>query len=59
MMVIYVEDCGIGAANPKDIDKLVDDLDHRMFSFFAGIGGGSGVLETPHHWRCFRGRTRS
>ena len=26
MIVMYVDDCGIGAANPKDIDRLVDDL---------------------------------
>jgi hypothetical protein len=26
MIVIYVDDCGIGAADPKDIDRLVDDL---------------------------------
>jgi hypothetical protein len=26
MIVMYVDDCGIGAANPKDIDKLVEDL---------------------------------
>lgn len=26
LIVMYVDDCGIGAANPKDIDKLVEDL---------------------------------
>ena len=26
MLVIYVDDCGIGSANPNDIDKLVEDL---------------------------------
>jgi len=45
MMVIYVDDCGIGAANSTDIDKLVDDLQklgfeltrEESFSEFLGI----------------------
>ncbi len=31
MMVIYVDDCGIGAANPNDIDKLFKDLQKLGF----------------------------
>ena len=57
LIVIYVDDCGIGAADPNDIDRLVDDLHHLGFeltregdfSEFLGIklqkrGDGSIVL---------------
>jgi len=45
MLVIYVDDCGIGSANPNDIDKLVEDLRtlgfeltrEESFSEFLGI----------------------
>ena len=26
MVVVYVDDCGVGAADPSEIDKLIDDL---------------------------------
>ena len=31
LIVIYVDDCGVGAANPNDIDQLVDDLRNLGF----------------------------
>jgi hypothetical protein len=45
IIVMYVDDCGIGAANPSDIDKLVADLrslgfeltQEGAFSEFLGI----------------------
>ena len=45
MIVIYVDDCGIGASNPTYIDKLVEDLQklgfeltrEESFSEFLGI----------------------
>ena len=45
MVVIYVDDCGVGAADPKDIDRLVSELrdsgfeltQEGDFSEFLGI----------------------